>query len=48
MQEKKKQYQLSEHELKIIFTEDNYSRKECLLLPFETLRKGLKSNYGKI
>ena len=33
--------------LKIIFTENNYSRKECLLLPFETLRKGLTSNYGK-
>ena len=33
--------------LKKILTEDNYSRKECLLLPFETLRKGLRSNYGK-
>ena len=33
--------------LKKIFTEDNFSRKECLLLPFETLRKGLKSDYGK-
>tara|TARA_B100000963_G_scaffold348614_1_gene356488 strand:- start:559 stop:972 length:414 start_codon:yes stop_codon:yes gene_type:complete len=33
--------------LKKILTENNYSRKECLLLPFETLRKGLRSNYGK-
>ena len=33
--------------LKKILTEDNYSRKECLLLPFETLRKGLRSDYGK-
>ena len=33
--------------LKKILTENNYPRKECLLLPFETLRKGLKSNYGK-
>ena len=32
---------------KKILTENNYSRKECLLLPFETLKKGLKSNYGK-
>ena len=34
--------------LKKIFTEDNFSRKECLLLPFETLMKGLRSNNGKI
>ena len=33
--------------LKKIFTEDNFSRKECLLLPFETLIKGLKSENGK-
>ena len=33
--------------LKKIFTEDNYSRKECLLLPFETLIKGLRSENGK-
>ena len=33
--------------LKKILTEKNHSRKECLLLPFETLRKGLKSDYGK-
>ena len=33
--------------LKKILTENNYSRKECLLLPFETLKKVLKSNYGK-
>ena len=32
---------------KKILTENNYSRKECLLLPFETLKKVLKSNYGK-
>ena len=32
---------------KKILTENNYSRKECLLLPFETLKKGLKSDYGK-
>ena len=33
--------------LKKILTKNNYSRKECLLLPFETLRKGLRSDYGK-
>ena len=33
--------------LKKILTGNNYSRKECLLLPFETLKKCLKSNYGK-
>ena len=33
--------------LKKIFTEDNFSRKECLLLPFETLIKGLRSENGK-
>ena len=33
--------------LKKIFTKNNYSRKECLLLPFETLKKGLKSDYEK-
>jgi len=32
---------------KKILTVNNYSRKECLLLPFETLKKGLKSDYGK-
>ena len=32
---------------KKILTENNYSRKECLLLPFETLKKVLKSDYGK-
>ena len=32
---------------KKILTEKNYSRKECLLLPFDTLKKGLKSDYGK-
>ena len=32
---------------KKILTKNNYSRKECLLLPFETLKKGLKSDYGK-
>ena len=32
---------------KKILTENNYSRKECLLLPFETIKKGLKSNYEK-
>ena len=32
---------------KKILTENNYSRKECLLLPFETLKKALKSDYGK-
>ena len=30
-----------------ILTENNYSRKECLLLPFVTLKKVLKSDYGK-
>ena len=33
--------------LRKILTANNYSRKECLLLPFETLKKGLKSDYGK-
>ena len=33
--------------LKKILTKDNFSRKECLLLPFETLRKGLRSKNGK-
>ena len=33
--------------LKKILTEDNFSRKECLLLPFETLIKGLRSENGK-
>ena len=33
--------------LKKILTKDNFSRKECLLLPFETLRKGLKSENAK-
>ena len=33
--------------LKKILTENNYSRKECLLLPFETLRKGLGSGDGE-
>ena len=33
--------------LKKILTENNYSRKECLLLPFETLKKALKSDYEK-
>ena len=33
--------------LKKILINDNFSRKECLLLPFETLRKGLKSENGK-
>ena len=33
--------------LKKILTKNNYSRKECLLLPFETLRRGLRSDYGK-
>tara|TARA_B100000941_G_scaffold280291_1_gene246586 strand:- start:142 stop:555 length:414 start_codon:yes stop_codon:yes gene_type:complete len=33
--------------LKNILTKDNFSRKECLLLPFETLRKGLISDNGK-
>ena len=33
--------------LKKILTENNFSRKECLLLPFETLIRVLKSNYGK-
>ena len=33
--------------LKKILTEKNHSRKECLLLPFETLKKVLKSDYGK-
>jgi len=33
--------------LKKILTENNFSRKECLLLPFETLKRILKSNYGK-
>ena len=32
---------------KKILTENNYSRKECLLLPFETLKKSLISDYGK-
>ena len=32
---------------KKILTENNYSRKECLLLPFETLKKCQKSDYGK-
>ena len=32
---------------KKILTKDNFSRKECLLLPFETLRKGLKSENAK-
>ena len=32
---------------KKILTKDNFSRKECLLLPFETLRKGLRSENGK-
>ena len=33
--------------LKKILTKDNFSRKECLLLPFETLRKGLGFDNGK-
>ena len=33
--------------LKKILTKDNFSRKECLLLPFETLRKGLRSENEK-
>ena len=33
--------------LKKILTKNNYSRKECLLLPFETLRKGLGSGDGE-
>ena len=33
--------------LKKILTKNNFSRKECLLLPFETLRKGLGSKNGK-
>ena len=33
--------------LKKILTKDNFSRKECLLLPFETLRKALRSENGK-
>ena len=33
--------------LKTILTENNYSRKECLLLPFETLKKGLGSGSGE-
>ena len=33
--------------LKKILTEDNFSRKECLLLPFENLIKGLRSENGK-
>jgi len=30
-----------------ILTKDNFARKDCLLLPFITLRKLLKSNDGK-
>ena len=33
--------------VKKILTGSNYSRKECLLLPFETLKKSLESDYGK-
>ena len=33
--------------LKKILTKDNFSRKECLLLPFETLRKGLGFDNGE-
>ena len=33
--------------LRKILTANNYSRKECLLLPFETLKKSLESDYGK-
>tara|TARA_B100001027_G_scaffold136454_1_gene94656 strand:- start:64 stop:477 length:414 start_codon:yes stop_codon:yes gene_type:complete len=32
---------------KKILTKDNFSRKECLLLPFETLRKGLGFDNGE-
>ena len=33
---------------KKIFTKENVSRKECLLLPFKTLRKVLISKNGKV
>ena len=33
---------------KKIFTKENVSRKECLLLPFKTLRKVLISENGKV
>tara|TARA_B100000989_G_C19358684_1_gene392285 strand:- start:319 stop:732 length:414 start_codon:yes stop_codon:yes gene_type:complete len=32
---------------KKILNEDNFPRKQCLLLPFETLIKGLRSDNGK-